>query len=142
MVDKSWWVFLWLAGWTLGPDSLVFSESFLSVGCFSSASCWVERDFLLFSIFILVDMEDLKNFAKSQGSSEAVDLSHWDLNFWSERLRELKYDINEVRSLFFLNCICQNQTSWIIYVMDPVHYSKSIGEILIFLVWSLLLSLI
>lgn len=48
-----------------------------------------------------VDMEDLKNFSKSQGAAEADDLTHWDLNFWSERLRESKYDINEVRSLLF-----------------------------------------
>uniref|UniRef100_A0A0D9VN10 oligopeptidase A n=1 Tax=Leersia perrieri TaxID=77586 RepID=A0A0D9VN10_9ORYZ len=41
------------------------------------------------------DMEDLKAFAKGSGSPEANDLAHWDLNFWSERLRESKYDINE-----------------------------------------------
>ncbi|KAL5556686.1 hypothetical protein UlMin_038922 [Ulmus minor] len=41
------------------------------------------------------DMEDLKDFAKKQGASEADDLSHWDISFWSERLRESKYDINE-----------------------------------------------
>jgi hypothetical protein len=41
-------------------------------------------------------MEDLKIFAKDSGSSDANDLTHWDLTFWSERLRESKYDINEV----------------------------------------------
>ncbi|KAL6633250.1 hypothetical protein ACP70R_025921 [Stipagrostis hirtigluma subsp. patula] len=41
------------------------------------------------------DMEDLKVFAKDSGSPEANDLTHWDLTFWSERLRESKYDINE-----------------------------------------------
>ncbi|XP_006648170.2 probable cytosolic oligopeptidase A [Oryza brachyantha] len=41
------------------------------------------------------DMEDLKVFAKGSASPEANDLTHWDLNFWSERLRESKYDINE-----------------------------------------------
>ncbi|KAK9134204.1 hypothetical protein Syun_013534 [Stephania yunnanensis] len=41
------------------------------------------------------DMEDLKNFASDQGAQEANDLTHWDINFWSERLRESKYDINE-----------------------------------------------
>ncbi|RYR18273.1 hypothetical protein Ahy_B03g062882 isoform A [Arachis hypogaea] len=41
------------------------------------------------------DIEDLKTFAKSQGAAEADDLTHWDINFWSERLRESKYDINE-----------------------------------------------
>ncbi|KAG9129770.1 hypothetical protein Leryth_015466 [Lithospermum erythrorhizon] len=41
------------------------------------------------------DMEDLKNFAKSRGAPEADNLSHWDVTFWSERLRESKYEINE-----------------------------------------------
>lgn len=45
---------------------------------------------------INADMEDLKNFCKDQGAAEAEDLNHWDINFWSERLRESKYDINEV----------------------------------------------
>lgn len=47
----------------------------------------------------LVDMEDLKQFAKSKGAPEADDLNHWDIAFWSERLRESKYDINEVLKL-------------------------------------------
>ncbi|KAK9678365.1 hypothetical protein RND81_11G207000 [Saponaria officinalis] len=41
------------------------------------------------------DMEELKSFAKQQGAAEADNLTHWDTNFWSERLRESKYDINE-----------------------------------------------
>ncbi|KAL2459036.1 putative cytosolic oligopeptidase A [Forsythia ovata] len=41
------------------------------------------------------DMEDLKYFSKSQGVPEADNLSHWDISFWSERLRESKYEINE-----------------------------------------------
>ncbi|CAF1706837.1 unnamed protein product [Brassica oleracea] len=41
------------------------------------------------------DMEDLKSFAKSQGAEESGSLTHWDTTFWSERLRESKYDINE-----------------------------------------------
>ncbi|KAI3994357.1 hypothetical protein MKX01_012614 [Papaver californicum] len=41
------------------------------------------------------DMEDLKKFSLEQGAVEANDLSHWDISFWSERLRESKYDINE-----------------------------------------------
>jgi Zn-dependent oligopeptidase len=46
-------------------------------------------------------MEDLKVFAKDSGSPEANDLTHWDLTFWSERLRESKYDINEVCFFYF-----------------------------------------
>ncbi|KAJ7953486.1 Oligopeptidase A [Quillaja saponaria] len=41
------------------------------------------------------DIEDLKKFSKSQGALEADDLTHWDISFWSERLRESKFDINE-----------------------------------------------
>ncbi|RAL50590.1 hypothetical protein DM860_014532 [Cuscuta australis] len=41
------------------------------------------------------DMEDLKDFCKSQGAPEAKDLNHWDIGFWSERLRESKYELNE-----------------------------------------------
>ncbi|KAL9245908.1 hypothetical protein vseg_019505 [Gypsophila vaccaria] len=41
------------------------------------------------------DMEELKRFAKQQGAAEAESLTHWDTTFWSERLRESKYDINE-----------------------------------------------
>ncbi|KAJ7943796.1 Oligopeptidase A [Quillaja saponaria] len=41
------------------------------------------------------DIEDLRKFSKSQGALEADDLTHWDINFWSERLRESKFDINE-----------------------------------------------
>ncbi|XP_022879824.1 probable cytosolic oligopeptidase A isoform X2 [Olea europaea var. sylvestris] len=41
------------------------------------------------------DMEDLKYFSKNQGVPKADNLSHWDIGFWSERLRESKYEINE-----------------------------------------------
>ncbi|ONK68972.1 uncharacterized protein A4U43_C05F17950 [Asparagus officinalis] len=41
------------------------------------------------------DMEDLKTFAGEKKAAEANELTHWDINFWSERLREAKYDINE-----------------------------------------------
>ncbi|XP_057491603.1 probable cytosolic oligopeptidase A [Actinidia eriantha] len=41
------------------------------------------------------DMEDLKQFCQTQVAPEANDLSHWDISFWSERLRESKYEINE-----------------------------------------------
>ncbi|PKU87781.1 oligopeptidase A [Dendrobium catenatum] len=41
------------------------------------------------------DMEDIRKFAAEKGAVEANDLSHWDIGFWSERLRESKFDINE-----------------------------------------------
>ncbi|KAI3937275.1 hypothetical protein MKW92_035162 [Papaver armeniacum] len=43
----------------------------------------------------LVDLEDLQKFSREQGAVEANDLRDWDINFWAERLREWKYDINE-----------------------------------------------
>ncbi|KAL8197976.1 hypothetical protein R6Q57_030003 [Mikania cordata] len=43
----------------------------------------------------LQDMEELKQFSKNQGAPEANELAHWDISFWSERLRESKYEINE-----------------------------------------------
>ncbi|KAI3712969.1 hypothetical protein L1987_71539 [Smallanthus sonchifolius] len=43
----------------------------------------------------VLDMEELKQFSKSQGAPEADELAHWDISFWSERLRESKYEINE-----------------------------------------------
>ncbi|CAI9115553.1 OLC1v1016477C1 [Oldenlandia corymbosa var. corymbosa] len=41
------------------------------------------------------EMEDLKQFAKSQGAPEADSLEQWDRLFWSERLRESKFNIHE-----------------------------------------------
>ncbi|KAG6483078.1 probable cytosolic oligopeptidase A [Zingiber officinale] len=41
------------------------------------------------------DMEDIKTFASNAGAAESNELTHWDITFWSERLRESKYDINE-----------------------------------------------
>lgn len=41
------------------------------------------------------DLEDVRSFCKQQGAAEADNLTHWDISFWSERLRESKYDINE-----------------------------------------------
>jgi oligopeptidase A len=41
------------------------------------------------------DMEDLKQFCESQGAPEANNLANWDIAFWSERLSESKYEINE-----------------------------------------------
>lgn len=41
------------------------------------------------------DMKDLEAIAKDQDAAKANDLNHWDIFFWSERLRESKYDINE-----------------------------------------------
>lgn len=48
------------------------------------------------------DLEDLKEFAIEQGAPEGNDMRHWDVTFWSERLREAKFNINEVNlSPFF-----------------------------------------
>jgi oligopeptidase A len=48
------------------------------------------------------DLEDLRQFAISKGAPEANDLKHWDIAYWSERLREAKFDFNaeELRPYF------------------------------------------
>ncbi len=48
------------------------------------------------------DLEDLRAFAISKHAPEANDLKHWDMAFWSERLREAKFDFNaeELRPYF------------------------------------------
>jgi oligopeptidase A len=48
------------------------------------------------------DLADLQTFAKSQNAPEAEDLKHWDIGFWSERMREAKFDFNaeELRPYF------------------------------------------
>jgi oligopeptidase A len=48
------------------------------------------------------DLEDLRTFAISQNAPEANDLKHWDIAYWSERLREAKFDLNaeELRPYF------------------------------------------
>lgn len=62
-------------------------------------------------VLMLVDLEEMKQFSKDQGALEANDLNHWDINFWSERLSESKYEINEVGSLSLppssLKCVLQ-----------------------------------
>lgn len=46
-------------------------------------------------------MEDIKIFAKGQNERETDKLDHWDFKFWSERLRESRFHINEVDM-----CVC------------------------------------
>ena len=48
------------------------------------------------------DIEDLRAFAISKNAPEANDLKHWDMAYWSERLREDKFDFNaeELRPYF------------------------------------------
>lgn len=41
------------------------------------------------------EMAELKTFAQSQGAPEANNLMNWDIAFWSERLREAKYDLKD-----------------------------------------------
>ncbi len=42
-----------------------------------------------------LDLADLKQFAAQQAASEANDLRHWDIGFWSERLREERFAYND-----------------------------------------------
>jgi len=41
------------------------------------------------------DLAELRDFARSQGAMEADELQHWDIAFWSERLREHRYAISD-----------------------------------------------
>ena len=41
------------------------------------------------------DLEDLRHCAGAAGVAEADNLCHWELAFWSERLREQRYDFND-----------------------------------------------
>ncbi len=41
------------------------------------------------------DLEEVRAFARPQGAPEADHLLHWDLPYWSERLREHRYDFND-----------------------------------------------
>ena len=41
------------------------------------------------------DLADINAVAQSQHAPEADHLAHWDVAYWSERLREARYDINE-----------------------------------------------
>ena len=48
------------------------------------------------------DLEDIKDFAKEQGSTD--EMKQWDVSFWAERLKEAKYSISdeELRPYFAL----------------------------------------
>ncbi|XP_057781894.1 organellar oligopeptidase A, chloroplastic/mitochondrial-like [Salvia miltiorrhiza] len=41
------------------------------------------------------ELEELRDYARGRGAQEANDLNQWDINFWSERLRESTYDFDE-----------------------------------------------
>jgi oligopeptidase A len=41
------------------------------------------------------ELQELKAFAASKNAPEGSDLRHWDVSFWSERLREEKYDLTD-----------------------------------------------
>ena len=41
------------------------------------------------------DLAELRDFARSQDAAEADALQHWDIAFWSERLREHRYAISD-----------------------------------------------
>uniref|UniRef100_A0A7N1A6I8 oligopeptidase A n=1 Tax=Kalanchoe fedtschenkoi TaxID=63787 RepID=A0A7N1A6I8_KALFE len=44
------------------------------------------------------DMEEIEFLAQAQSAMEGDRLNHWDIHFWSERLRECKYDLSEEES--------------------------------------------
>lgn len=42
-----------------------------------------------------VELEELKAFAKSKGAPESDQLMHWDVKYWSERLREEQFSFSD-----------------------------------------------
>ncbi|KAL3624608.1 hypothetical protein CASFOL_031276 [Castilleja foliolosa] len=51
-------------------------------------------------------IKELRDYAREQGANEANNLNQWDINFWSERLRESKYDLNEALRT---DCCCYSK---------------------------------
>ncbi len=43
----------------------------------------------------LRDFQELRDFSRAQGADEADELMHWDVAYWSERLREARYDYSD-----------------------------------------------
>jgi oligopeptidase A len=41
------------------------------------------------------DLEDLREFAKSQAPEQTGELRHWDIAYWAEKLRVSRYDLSE-----------------------------------------------
>ncbi|MEB3252753.1 MAG: M3 family metallopeptidase, partial [Cyanobacteriota bacterium] len=41
------------------------------------------------------ELDQLRRFAKAQGAAEADHLAHWDIAFWSERIREQNYGLKD-----------------------------------------------
>ncbi|MFN5728813.1 MAG: M3 family metallopeptidase, partial [Pseudanabaena sp.] len=50
----------------------------------------------------VAEYAELKEFAKTQGSSTLGDLKHWDTSYWAERQRETKFNftVEELRPYF------------------------------------------
>eukprot|EP00475_Leptophrys_vorax_P011584 TRINITY_DN18149_c0_g1_i3.p1 TRINITY_DN18149_c0_g1~~TRINITY_DN18149_c0_g1_i3.p1 ORF type:complete len:827 (+),score=48.43 TRINITY_DN18149_c0_g1_i3:34-2514(+) len=55
------------------------------------------------------EFEELKAFAREQGAAEADSLQHWDVPFWSERLREARYELTaeQLRPFFSLPAVTE-----------------------------------
>lgn len=71
---------------------------------------------------VCLDLEEIKAFAKESGASEANEINYWDIDFWSERLREAKYDINEVLFFFFQNVTCNCFDKILGYIEASVNF--------------------
>ena len=88
----------------LSVNTISVSSNIFSYTVYKDCGLGSNTANILIAAFLHADMEDLKAFVKDSGSAEANDLANWDLNFWSERLRESKYDIDEVAKTYPL-CI-------------------------------------
>ncbi len=41
------------------------------------------------------ELEEIKDFAIAQGAPKSEDIKQWDVPFWTERMREIKFDLND-----------------------------------------------
>ncbi|MEO1999873.1 MAG: M3 family metallopeptidase [Planctomycetaceae bacterium] len=73
------------------------------------------------------DMQDVQALAEDSGDSEP--LQHWDLPFWSERLRERRYDYTdeEIRPYFSLDRVLQGMFDLVTH-MFGVTVTSADGE--------------
>ncbi len=51
------------------------------------------------------ELDELRRFMKEKGADvEAEELAHWDLAYWSERLREARFDYSEEQIVHTFRC--------------------------------------
>jgi oligopeptidase A len=76
------------------------------------------------------ELVDLRDFARAQRAEEADDLTHWDLPFWFERLREDRYHFSdeELRPYFPLPQVLEGLFA-LAHRLFGVHIEPADGEV-------------